>query len=125
MNQNADMYQDFATVNGQLYAFSFDWKGWFADFTPRLDVSLTDLSTNSQFYSYNSSYSAALTHVTYAFVGSGNVVRVRIKESPQSGYNDNAFIVDNFSVTTVPEPATISSIALGLMALARRRNRQN
>ena len=45
------------------------------------------------------------------FSGSGDDLRLRIQENPASGYNDNAFIVENFSVTPVPEPASILSSA--------------
>lgn len=121
--KNADLYQDFATVNGQAYEFSFQWKGWYNDSRPNLDVSLTDLTGNNQFYNYNTAYGAALVTVTYNFTGNGNSVRLRVKESPESGYNDNAFIVDNFSVKTVPEPATWLGLGLGAAILLRRRAR--
>ena len=119
--KNANMYQDFATTLGQQYQLSFKWQGWYADQTPKLDVSLTDLGANNQFYTYNTGYGAALTTVTANFVGNGNTFRLRVKENPESGYNDNTFIVDDFSVQTVPEPATWVALGIGALVIACRR----
>ena len=43
--------------------------------------------------------------------------RLRLQENPQSGSNDNQFIVDNFSVD-VPEAGTLSLIIVGATFLA-------
>ncbi len=120
---NADLFQDFATVNGTPYLFSFDYQGWVANGQPRLDVSLTDTNTNSNVYTYNAPYSALLFSPSFGFIGNGNVIRLRVRENPQSGFNDNTFIADNFSVRTVPEPAPVAVLGLGVAVLLRRRKR--
>ncbi|MBS1709613.1 MAG: PEP-CTERM sorting domain-containing protein, partial [Armatimonadetes bacterium] len=99
-----------------------DWKIWFTDAHPRLDVSLTDLVTGQVLYHGNFGQpDANLHHESANFVGTGNALRLEIIESPESGYNDNAFIVDNFSVESVPEPLTLTGLGLAALLAARRR----
>ncbi|MBS0583877.1 MAG: IPTL-CTERM sorting domain-containing protein [Proteobacteria bacterium] len=96
---NANFYQDFASVNGQQYQLDYDWQLWTANAVPHLDVSVTDTVTSVVLYSGNFAAAAGTHHVTALFAGSGNPLRLRVRENPQSGINDNTFIVDNFAVT--------------------------
>ena len=126
---NAYLYQDFASNSGYQYELSFDWKSWYSDGNPKLDVSIVDTTNNSVLYHGNFSSPSPLQHETAVFNGTGNWLKLRIMESPESGYNDNAFIVDNFAVNVVavPEPETYAMFlaGLGLMgAIARRRKQQ-
>jgi hypothetical protein len=105
---NADFYQDFSTTLGTSYTFGFDWFGWQNNApNTQLQVSITDLTTSAVLYDGLFSYSAALSHESQALLGTGDVFRLQIQETPESGFNDNQFLVDNFSVTTaaagVPE----------------------
>ena len=56
-------------------------------------------------YSYDGSGPHPVHDVLTNFVGTGHLLRLRIQETPESGYNDNTFVVDNFSVTAVPAVA--------------------
>ncbi|MBK8018417.1 MAG: DUF642 domain-containing protein [Betaproteobacteria bacterium] len=122
---NANLYQDFASTSGYQYQLSFDWQGWFNDSNPQLDVSIVDLSDDSVLYHGNFGYSSNLMQESASFHGTGNMLRLRVMESPESGYNDNAFIVDNFavSVVAVPEPETYALFiaGLGLLGVVSRR----
>ncbi len=101
---NADFYQDFSTTSGQSYAFSFDWQGWMNNApATQLHVSIVDLTTTTLLYNGLFSYSAALNHESQVILGTGHVFRLEIQETPESGFNDDQFIVDNFSVTTASQ----------------------
>lgn len=119
---NANLYQDFASVAGQQYQLQFDWAGWIAT-AARLDVSITDTTTSQVLYHGNFAWAAGSHHVSSAFIGTGNTLRLRVQESPESGANDNGFIVDNFAVdpsavtiSTAPVP-TLSLPMLGLLGV--------
>lgn len=118
---NANFYQDFASVAGQQYQVQFDWQGWTST-GARLDVTVTDTVTAQVLYHGNFAWAAGNHHVSSVFTGTGNPLRLRVQESPESGTNDNGFIVDNFAVdatitpvaTATPVP-TLSEWMLALM----------
>ena len=117
---NANFYQDFATSSGQKYNLQFDWKTWYSNTTPHLDVSVIDTVTSTVLYDGNFPWNSnALNHEDSVFTGTGNALRLRIQEIPESGFNDNSYIIDNFSVTAlpVPEPETYALMLCGLAAL--------
>ena len=127
---NANFYQDFSGLSGVSYALEFNWQSWGAYVTPttsKLEISVNDTTTSAVLfdglYSYDGSGPHLVHDVLTGFVGTGHSLRLRIQETPESGYNDNTFVVDNFSVTTVPEPAAISMIALGGLACVFGRKR--
>jgi MYXO-CTERM domain-containing protein len=113
---NANFYQDFATTIGQAYTLQYDWQGWLASGT-QLNISVVDTLTSLVLASNSYSFDAALHHEVVPFLGTGNTVRLRIEE--QSGFNDNTFIVDNFSV--VPTPGAAALLGLGGLLGGRRR----
>ena len=119
---NANLYQDFAGVAGQQYQLQFDWLGWIST-GANLDVSITDTVTSEVLYHGNFAWAVGPHHVSSAFIGTGNTLRLRVQESPESGANDNGFIVDNFAIgtsavaiPTAPVP-TLSLPTLGLLGL--------
>jgi hypothetical protein len=137
---NANFYQNFASVNGQLYQLDYDWLMWTLTQTAHLDVSITDTVTAAVLYSGNFAAASGLHHVTAQFTGTGNPLRLRIRENPQSGTNDNTFIVDNFVVdlaapvqaavaiaTPTLDPTMLALMSLGVLGAGviavRRRNR--
>lgn len=95
---NANFYQDFASANGQQYNLQYDWEIWFNNTTPNLDVTVTDTVTSTVLYHGNFAQTAGLQHVNVSFTGTGNTLRLRVQEIPETGVNDNAYIVDNFVV---------------------------
>jgi hypothetical protein len=103
---NANFYQDFGSTPGAYYALAFDWQSWVSDTTPttsQLKISVVDTVTSdvlfNGLYTYDGSGAHPVHHIATNFFGSGATLRLRIEESPESGYNDNTFVVDNFSVT--------------------------
>ncbi|MBI1331401.1 MAG: DUF642 domain-containing protein [Armatimonadetes bacterium] len=121
---NANLYQDFMVGNGDAGTLDFDWLTWANNNADKLDVTITDLVTNSVLV--HGSYSTdagGVHHESFNFVGTGNALRLRVKEDPESHFNDNSFMVDNFSVNAVPEPASVLALAGGTLVLLRRRKR--
>jgi hypothetical protein len=123
---NADLHQDLASAPGAAYSLQYDWSTWEPSSAPLLNVTVTDSVTAAVLYtaSFAAATSGVVNHVTAGFVGTGNALRLRVRELPQSGFNDNTFMVDNFNVSAVPEAATLLQMASGLLALcalARRR----
>ena len=118
---NANVYQDFASSAGQQYQLQFDWSGWIST-TANLDVSITDTVTSAVLYHGNFTWATGTHHVSSVVVGTGNPLRLRVQESPESGTNDNGFIVDNFVVDPLATTATAANIPtlslsmLGLLA---------
>lgn len=117
---NGEIYQDFASSNSQPYALEFDHLGWLSS-TIGLQVSVVDTTTNAVLYNNISPWTGPLGHTAGNFIGTGNTLRLRINEAPESHVNDNAWIVDNFSVEPVPEPLTVCILGLGVAALLKRR----
>jgi len=114
---NADFYQDFATTNGASYQLTFDWQGWVNSGAAQLEVLVFDTITSATLFDGVYAYNVALGHESATFAGTGNDLRLEIRENPESGFNDNRFIVDNFAVIAIPEPAAWTAwSALGAAA---------
>ena len=106
---NANFYQDFNSGLIYTYTLSFNWQSWgLTGVTPqmqltKLKVSVADTVTGgvlfTGLYSYDTSF-GPVHLVTTNFFGTGNPLRLRIEETPETGVNDNMFVVDNFSVVT-------------------------
>ena len=110
---NANFYQDFPSSSGQQYTLQYDWATWQAiNTSPNLDVSVTDTVTSSVLYHANFVWSAGLHHISVGFTGTGNPLRLRVQELPESGTNDNAYLVDNFSVVASVSAPTGASAAI-------------
>ena len=128
--RNANFYQDFLSAVGSSYLLEFDWSTWRPGSNIGLDVTVTDTVTSSLLYRFNYTGNGTfgVTHQAASFLGSGNSLRLRVQESPNSGTNDNRFMVDNFSVvqTTVPDASStlgLALVAVGGLVLAGRRSR--
>lgn len=121
---NIYMYQDFGSSLGDSLQLSFQWMGWQRDNNIQLNISLTDLSTSATLFNglYTSDGLLQAHTVTADFLGTGSLIRLLVRETPQSGRNDNLFLVDNFSVVmtqaAVPEPAGLVLLGIGALAAA-------
>jgi PEP-CTERM motif len=134
-SSNALIYQDFASASGTAYILNFKWGIWNynGQGPAALEVKLFDTVSNAVLfdgiYQDNSSnpndpkYPSTLTStpVTATFLGTGHPLQLQIDENPASGYNDNQFIVDDFSVNAVPEPSTLALAGIVSLLLLRRR----
>jgi hypothetical protein len=132
---NVDIYQDFSTANGASYTLSYDWEVW-QENAPNTDlhVSVEDLTSSTFLYNAlltPTTPSLAVQAVNQTFLGDGDTYRLEIQETPQSGFNDNEYVVDNFSVvassSAVPDATTwsaegIAALALGIMCFAGQRS---
>lgn len=119
---NADLFQDFF-MPGNFATITFDWSTWNLSGATNLDVTVFDLVTNAiVFGTHFAADNLGVHHESFDFaVNAGDMLRLRVKENPGTGFNDNIFMVDNFSVTAVPEPASLLVLGLGALALVRRR----
>ena len=106
---DANLYQDFSSAADVSYALNFDWQSWGhidPPTTNALKISVTDTVTSNAlfvgFYYYDGSGAHPVHHISSNFIGTGNALRLRVEESPESGYNDNTFVVDNFSMVAGP-----------------------
>ncbi|MBL8060021.1 MAG: DUF642 domain-containing protein [Chthonomonas sp.] len=96
---NGNIYQDFESVDGRWMTLLYQWQRWTTTTTTQFRVTVTDLETNQVV--------GSLLHTPFGFghseiiefMGNGHTFRLRAEEFPESHYNDNTFIVDNFSVT--------------------------
>jgi len=94
---NANFYQDFATAAGHGYQLKFDWQGWEST-SVGAEISVIDTVTNAVLFDQTYAWDPALHHEVANFTGTGDPLRLRVQENPESGTNDNGYIVDNFSV---------------------------
>lgn len=123
---NANLFQDFSTVNAIQYELVFDWETWNSNTTPHLEVSIIDTLTSNILYQENMSWASGLHHEMATFYGTGNTFRLQVQENPESGVNDNSYIVDNISITTVssvPVPPAVWLFGSGLIGLIGIRNK--
>ncbi len=119
---NASFYQNFATVDGAIYDFSYDWSIWLSNSAIALEVSIIDTLTSSSIYNsfINGNDSRGSDTETTTFIGTGNSFQLLIHENPESGVNDNTFMVDNFVVSqanTVPNAPTLLLFGIGFLGL--------
>lgn len=119
--RNVKIYQDFAAASGTQYALTFDWTNWFTSTAPRLNVSVIDLTTSTVLVFGNYGVLAGVHSETLQFTGTGNPLRVQIEHAPESGVNDNTFIVDNFAVNAIPGPSAAALLGIGGLLASRRR----
>ena len=129
---NVLIYQDFSSTAGKTYNLGFQWETWLVG-RGDLEVKVTDLTTSATLfdgiYLPNTPTQVPQT-VSSSLVGTGDTLRLQIDENPQSGYNDNEFIVDNFTVSpsTVPETSAWFAEIIAAAALvglsSRVRNRR-
>ncbi len=120
---NVSMYQDFASDAGVEYSLSFDWENWFGSQAPLLNVTVADVLTDAVLVNASYGLSPGLHSELFNFTGTGNALRLQVRHNPESGFNDNTFIVDNFDVSVVPAPGVAAFMGIGALAAGARRRR--
>lgn len=108
-----DIYQDIATTIGQSYTVSY----WAYDMDP--------LSSGGFLVTFGGAAigpgrpAAAYTQYTGNFTATAASTRLEV-----TGWEANQYInADDFSVSPVPEPASMAILGMGALALLRRRRR--
>jgi hypothetical protein len=116
---DGDFFQDFNTMASVRYALDFDWESWWNTSAANLVITITDNVTNGILFNGTYGYDGelALHHVSENFTGTGNSLRLEIQESPEDGVNDNKYLVDNFNVEAVPEPASLTMLCISAVVV--------
>lgn len=124
--------QTITTAVGTAYTVSFDWKATHPDTSQNLNFSIQDaINVVSQLgelkvsggYTGSFNPSAPYTHFSTTFVANSALTKISFTDTSFSSYQADQMI-DNVSVTAVPEPETYAMLlaGLGVMgAMARRR----
>jgi choice-of-anchor C domain-containing protein len=127
----SSLYQQFDTVTGQKYEVTFWMAGNFISTTmPKsMQVTVGDYNQGyTQDYApmvFDGAYQPAWSQKTFQFTATGSSTTLQFADT--SGNDLEGVILDNVSVTTVPEPSTFAILcmgAFGLLAWAWRRNRK-
>jgi hypothetical protein len=119
------LYQDLATIAGQQYSVSF-WvaiaPGTAGGTPPGLHpvwdentANTTNLGTSAIYYSPASTFSTPYQLFSYPVIASTNLTRLDFHAIDATG----GIFVDNISVVPVPEPSSMSLLAVGLLAAVR------
>ncbi len=137
-------FQDVTTTNGTKYELTFYGVGWPKDNGTAtqyglvqvgdpgtdagddnsLDDSVDNELVDATFAVARYATVADWTKLTYQFTATGTTTRIALR-NVAAGYKENAVNLDSVSLVVVPEPATMSLLALGgLGVLARRRRRR-
>jgi len=123
---NVLIYQDFSSLSGSQYNLSFKWETWNLNSGAKLEVTVFDTTRNDVLFDgIYPDTAPSSENVNTTFTGTGDNLRLQIDENPQSFFNDNAFIVDDFSVTSssVPDSTGLGAELAALLlvgGLARR-----
>jgi hypothetical protein len=112
---NANLYQDFHSTAHVGYTLNFNWQSWGynqpIDQASQLKVTLIDTVTSAAIFTGLYSYEGTAPHPVHVvnanFTGTGNPLRLRIEQSPESGRNDQMFVADNFSIVPTTRPLNV------------------
>jgi len=116
------VWEDIPTVAGQQYILSYYVADTAAtsgvqDFHAAWDESNTSSPDYTVHYFNNSLGQVGYQFFSTVETASSNLTRLDFHAVDPSG----SFLLDNVSVTSVPEPASVSLLAAGVLALRRRR----
>lgn len=109
-------YQSLTLVSGQQYSFTGFIRSQFSA-TERVYVTVDGTSLGTLHSMNNTGW----TMFTQTFTYSGSGTAILGIHTPSNASTGNDITVDDLRLEAVPEPASLTAIAVGLVALVRRR----
>jgi len=113
---------DHPNSRGDGQAYPENWTSGMTPHPPRTGA--TEVNTLGYTYMYGTQPGGPMDSVytlNYTFAHSGTNVTLEYSAWNLQGITDESWGLDNVTVTAIPEPATLSLLALGGLALIRRR----
>lgn len=116
------------TDNNDSFEFFLDGELLFKDYYGHLDGELVGPSTgrlishDDSTFGYGHFYGGASTyHYSISFLNTNETISLGFKANTDQGWADEAFGIDNVSVSSIPEPTTLAIMAFGIFGLASNR----
>ena len=120
--------QSFTTIPGLEYTVSYALGGLGGAFSPdwvaELEVSADGVVFDTRMVSQTAGSPGFFNNVSASFVATGSTTTLRFENTVDNTVDDFGIVIDNVSVSAIPEPGSAAIIGTGLIALCGRRRKK-